>query len=81
MLKLGLAFFALGLSAALPAAAQTTGGATLAGGDNGHAAQVDQTMKSQGSGMTSKSGAPSAMPGHGQSTEHADGKMRAHKNF
>lgn len=34
-----------------------------------------------GSAMTAKSGSPGAKPGHGQSTEHANGKMRAHKNF
>ena len=68
--------------AASPVLAETTGGATLAGGDNGAAAKADANAQVQtpSQGDTSK-GSPAATPAPGQSTEHSDGKMRAHKNF
>ena len=60
--------------------AQTpTGGTTLAGGNNGANAKMSSTMGSDRS--TAKSGSPSAMAGHGSSTEHSNGKMRGSKEF
>ena len=66
----------------VPVFAETTGGATLAGGDNGAAAKADANAKAQTPlpGDASK-GSPAATPAPGQSTEHSDGAMRAKKNF
>ena len=66
----------------VPVLAETTGGATLAGGDNGAAAKADTNAKAQtpSQGDASK-GSAAATPAPGQSTEHSDGTMRAKKNF
>lgn len=79
MLKLSVATCVAAVLTIASASAETTGGATLAGGDNGHAAKVDQSMRTSGYvGSDTKSGAPSARLGPGQSTEHTDSKMRGY---
>ena len=61
----------------VPVVAETTGGATLAGGDNGAAAaKADANAKAQTPlpGDASK-GSAAATPASGQSTEHSEGTI------